>query len=293
MTEAVKGVDGGTGAGAEEIGAGAEGGTGGGSGGGGAPEWLGALPEELRGDATLSRYADVPALARAHVEAHKVAKSKLVVPAADAGADVWGPVFDALGRPKDAAGYEIPLRKLPEHIGEEEAGKLTAAHQAAADEFRSFAHNLGLLPAQARQLAEYNNARIEKAEADYVAAGKADIAAFKEEVGADYGAKLAAAKATYLKLGLPTSFANELDQKVGTANLLRGFFKLAELTGEHGRVDGDGGAIGAGGTANAAEQLRTLQKDATWREKLNNGDTTVIAQRDKLLRAAQAQASTR
>jgi hypothetical protein len=256
---------------------GGDGGDGGNGGGGGsAPEWLGALPEELRGDQTLTRFADVEALARGHIEAHKVAKSKLVIPAADAPPEQWGAVYDQLGRPADAKDYEIPL---PE--GQEDT--------SLADAFKPVAHGLGLLPGQAKGVAEFFNGQVQAAQDSYFAKGEEEITALRGELGDEYDVKKAGAQAIYKKLGFPPEFADELDQKVGSAGLLRGFMKLAELTGEHGRIDGDALFEINAGDANAAAQLKELQKDKGWREKLNSGDATVKAQHERLLAAAKRQ----
>jgi hypothetical protein len=250
----------------------------GGEAGSAAPEWLGGLPDELRGDATLSRYKDVEALARGHIEARRIASSKLAVPAADAPAEAWNAVFDQLGRPDSPDKYDIPLPQ-----GQEAS--------PVADAFRPIAHQLGLLPGQAKGLAEFWNGQMDATQAAYFAKGEEEIGALKSELGADYEAKKAAAKATYLKLGLPPEFADELDQKVGSGALMRGFIKLAEATGEHRRVDGDGEAGLGAGLENAEAQLTALYADKSWREKLNAGDSVAAAQQKRLLDAAKAQAT--
>ncbi|WP_414902467.1 hypothetical protein ACMT1E_04355 [Sphingomonas flavalba] len=245
-------------------------------GGGSAPEWLGALPDDLRGDATLSRYKSVEELGRAHIEAHKVAKSKLTVPAANAAPEAWGAVFDALGRPADAAGYGLTPGEgqSPEALGE----------------FAGLAHKLGLLPAQAKALAEYDAQRLAAAKNAFMEAGNKEIETLKTQMGVEYPAKLAAAKALFAKAGFDGADAEELDLKLGSGKLVSGFMKLAELVGEHGRVDGADDFVMTASDANAEQQLTTLQKDKNWREKLAAGDATVVAQRARLLEAAKRQA---
>jgi hypothetical protein len=74
------------------------------------PEWMGSLPDELKGDATLSRYADIPALAKAHIEAHKVAKSKVIVPGPDADEAALASFYDAIGRPESPTNMKSRCR---------------------------------------------------------------------------------------------------------------------------------------------------------------------------------------
>lgn len=265
---------------ASEIGAGADageagGGAGGGGGGGGAgPEWLAGLPDDLKGDATLGRYANIEALARGHVETRKLLSNRLAVPQADAPAEEWGKVFDALGRPAEAKDYEIPL---PE--GMQASG--------IADAFRPVAHQLGLLPAQAKGVVEFYN----KLNTDLDAAGQAQIDALKGEIP-DYDGKIALAKSAVAKLGLSDEFLTAAENRFGTAELIKGFIKLGELVGEHGRVDGEGGAITAN-LANAEAQLTELQKDKNWRDKLKAKDAVTVAQYERLKQAAMQQATGR
>jgi hypothetical protein len=267
------------GAGAEVLGAGGGGDEGGGGGGGAAaPEWLGGLPEELRGDATLSRYKSVEELARGHIETKRLATSKLAIPGEGAKPEEWGAVWDALGRPKAPTDYEIP-------VGE------GGAEGPMAEAFRPLAHQLGLNKGQAKGLAEFFNAQTATLQEGYYAKGAEEIAALKGELGAEYDGKVAAARAVYARLGFPPEFADQLDQKVGSAGLLKGFIRLAEVTGEHGLAGADGGGGGfAAGDANAEAQLGVLYKDAGWREKLNKGDAATVAQHNRLMAAAKAQA---
>jgi hypothetical protein len=65
--------------------------------------------------------------------------------------------------------------------------------------------------------------------------------------------------------------------------------RLGEIAGEHSLSTNDN-VEGFGEVADAEAKLDELQGDKTWREKLNNGDATVIAQRNRLLELAKAQA---
>lgn len=137
-----------------------------------AESWLSGLPAELQGDATLTRYGNVEELARGHLEAHRTAKAKSPV-AFDVAIDNFD-VF-AGSRPAEATAYEIA-------VGE-------GVDQGYADWFRSEAHKVGLHPAQAKALADANNAFV----AQMGAAAEADLAAFKTEFngkGGNYDASL-------------------------------------------------------------------------------------------------------
>jgi hypothetical protein len=258
---------------------------------GGTPEWMGGLSEELRGDATLSRYKDLDSFARGHLETKKLASGKLALPAADAGDDVWNGVWDALGRPKEAAGYgDLGFDPLPDDA--DDAAK--TAREAALSGYRDAFHQIGVPPRLASALARADMERIAAAEAAYYGEGEKKLGALRDEMGADYEPQLKAAKSTFLKLfgDDAAPLADELDRKVGSDVLVRGMMKLAKLTGEHGRVDGQGGDITTGG-GDAQKQLDAKYADKGWREKLNNGDVAVRAEYDRLLDAAKKQAVTK
>jgi hypothetical protein len=275
----------GTGAGGGE-GGGEGGGAGGGAAGsemGAPPAWMAqsGIPADLMSDANLVRTPDVPTLARRFVESQtkigdlgRQMEGKLAIPAVDAGPEAWAPVFDKLGRPKDATAYELPT---PD-------GKDTAMTTA----FRPIAHQLGLLPGQAKGVAEFYNAQVTAAMDSHLQKGNDEIAALKAEMGARYEPAKEAAKRVYEKLGLPPEFADELDTKVGSGALLKGFMQLARQTGELALVDGDDpGQFGGVADKNAEATLDAKMADKGWREKYLAGDTATVGEYNRLLKQAQ------
>jgi len=274
----------GTGAGGGEGGGAA---AGGGAGGEGAPPaWMAqsGLPADLMSDANLMRTPDVPTLARRFIESNskigdlgREMEGRLAVPAVDAGPEAWAPVFDKLGRPKDPTAYELPT---PD-------GKDTAMTSA----FRPIAHQLGLLPAQAKGIAEFYNTQMQGAQDAHYQKGNDEIAALKAEMGARYEPAKEAAKRVYEKLGLPPEFADELDNKVGSGALLKGFMQLARQTGELQMVDGDDpGAFGGVADKDADATLEARMADKAWREKYLAGDTATVNEYKRLLGQAQKHA---
>lgn len=257
---------------------------------GGAPAWLGELPDDLKADATLTRYADVPALARAHIEAHKVAKGKLAVPGEGASDEDWGKVWTGLGLPDKADGYgDFGLAALPDDA--DDAAK--EARAAMVGRYQESLHKIGVPPALANKIVAADIDRIQTAERAHYAKGEAEIEALKAELKEQYEPKKEAAKKMFLSLFGPDAaeMADELDSKVGSATLMRGIMKLVEVAGEHVRVDGAGGEA-IGGDGDPAAQLSAKFKDRGWREKFNAGDVTAVAE-EKRLREAAIQAASR
>lgn len=283
----VDGEGGAGGAGGEVINGG-DGGAGGGDGGAGGgaqtPAWLTDLPEEIRGDATLQRYADVSSLAKAHIEAHKVAKSKLVVPGEGATDEDWGKVYDALGRPESPDKYALKNIELPVDAPDEARTALAEAEKP----FRELAHKIGLTGKQAEALSEY---RMEE-NAAYYARGEAELTELQGQLGKDYAPKLMAGQKAWQQLfpgEVGVKLAAELDRKVGSAELVKAGMRLAEVMGEHSLIDSDT-VEGFGEVKDADAKIDALQADPTWREKFKKGDPITLQQHDRLLKLAQQQA---
>ena len=113
-----------------------------------AGDWRTGLPEEIRSHASLETIEDVGALAKSYVHAQSmIGADKVVVPGKWATDDDWSAVYDKLGRPADADGYELELAEPPD--GAQQDGEMLSW-------FKSTAHANGLTPRQAQGLlAEY------------------------------------------------------------------------------------------------------------------------------------------
>jgi hypothetical protein len=248
------------------------------------PTWMEGLPDELKGDKTLSRYSDLETFARGHLETKRLASSKVIVPGDDASEDDRAAFYNAIGRPENADDYEIKTVELPVDASDEERAALAEATKP----FKEFAHKLGLTAAQATALSEFDLQR----SADFYAKGQEEVGALKTRLGKDYDTKLAAAQKAFLQIfpgELGEKFATELDRKVGSGAMLEGFMRLSEIMGEHQLIDSDT-VEGFGDVADAEGKLAELEKDKSWREKLKAGDQTVVNQQKRLLDLAKRQA---
>jgi hypothetical protein len=107
------------------------------------PEWQTKLTDEtLRTNETLARYATVDDVSKALVETVTWARGRVPLPKAD---DEKGRAdFIAKARPESPDKYEIPLRE-----GDTDTTR--------ADAFKAKAHELGLMPWQAKELADWSN----------------------------------------------------------------------------------------------------------------------------------------
>lgn len=113
-----------------------------------APEsWRDALGEDIKENATLAKYDSVEKLASAHINLQRhLGSEKIAKPVTESD---WDDVYSFLGRPEEAAGYEIALN---EEWGEGVRNELSDQN---LEGFRAEAHKLGLNAAQAQGLINY------------------------------------------------------------------------------------------------------------------------------------------
>lgn len=199
------------------------GGDNGGAGGGAAPEWLGGLPDELKANPTLTRYADLEAFARGHLET-KAAASAPKLPTADSAIDNFEAFHAA--RPADMAAYEITV---PEGFKGE-----------FADGFRKLAHDIGLHPSQVAKIVAFNNEFHGGELSAAQQAATAEVEQLKGEIaaaGGDYQGQLNQVSAMLEKHGLGDADATMkalqgIETQVGAGATLKLLFGLAQGFGE-------------------------------------------------------------
>lgn len=101
--------------------------------------WRDGLSAEIKDHPSFKDLADVNALATKLIHAEKlVGADKLVIPGRDATDDETSTFFNALGRPEEVGGYEIPTENMPEGFVPDSFPK------DALDEF----HRIGLTKQQ-------------------------------------------------------------------------------------------------------------------------------------------------
>ncbi|MFY9350658.1 MAG: hypothetical protein WBL20_09515 [Sphingobium sp.] len=241
------------------------------------PEWMGGLPDELKADATLRRFGSVEDLAKGHVEAHKIAKSKVMLPK-EGDADSVGRFFAAI-RPETPDAYQF---NVPE-----------GQDNSLADAMRPIFHQAGLHPESAKILVDGWNAHM--AELDKVAnqKGADELAALEAEMGRDGFAKGKQAAVNMLnRLGLPADFENDMARFIGGGNTLRMLFNMAERMGELGRVDPTDIKISTGQltAGEAMDEARRMMRDPAIAPKLADPGSAERKRYDQLVGAASAKA---
>lgn len=195
--------------------------------------WLATLPEEIRGNPSLTKFKNHAELAKSYVEAQSLLGSSVRPPSADASAEakaefrkkmqekvpdlIYAPEGDAeaeaafwkrLGKPEKLEEYDVPAEAL-------EAGY-------TAEELRTSAAAMGLTKAQFKKMVE---GMVAPTLAQRQKISEA-VAALKSEWGAAYTEKVTDAKAAALKMGVP-----EADLAKLSPAQLRVFANVAKATG--------------------------------------------------------------
>lgn len=238
---------------------------------GGVPEWLGGLPDELKADATLSRFKSVEELARGHVEAHKVAKSKVVLPKEG---DVDGFArFAASIRPETPDAYEFTI---PEGMD-----------KGFGDAMKPIFHEAGLHPESAKKLVDGWNGYMAQQTLAAQQKGKDEMSAVEAEMGkSQFAQGKLAAVGMLNRLGIPANFEDDLSRVVGAGNTMRLLFDMAGRMGELGRVDATDIQISMGQLSPDEARLQARQLQKTAGAKLEDVNSPERKKYDELVRIA-------
>lgn len=175
-------------------------------------------------------------------------------------------IADRLGRPKEAAGYE--LGKLVPTGGD------TKFADAAAAEF----HKHGLTAKQAQELTKWWNgqaASVTQAQKDATAQRDSQqVSALKAEWGADFEAKAALVDKAAEAFGMKADDINALKAAMGPKGAMTFLHNIGTKLGVSDTfVDGEGHNPSFGGTPDQAKnEINALKQDKAFMEKYFKGD---------------------
>jgi hypothetical protein len=226
--------------------------------------WFDGLPEDLRGDASLSRFAGKPIeeLAKGYIETKRtVGMDKIVLPKGDDDVEGWSAFYKAAGRPDDAKDYVFPSLKEGET-------------SATADFFRPVAHELGLSQRQLAgldaKLLEFTTAQLEAQQREASAA--VDALAGELKISRDdLDARL---DAVCTKTGLGEEEARGLVKAIGNVAATKWVLGLGEKMGEPGFVASGKPDFGdIGGDPDVVREQLLVDQDFQAKLAANDGAT--------------------
>jgi hypothetical protein len=216
--------------------------------------WIEGLPEDIRAHPSLEKFpmektddkgekfptpmASIPIdVVKSFINQEKlVGREKIPLPPEGATDEDWAEVWNRLGRPETAEGYEIKKPEgLPEEIGYSEE---------LVTEYKGACHKLGILPNQAQGLLNWfmaaNTQQLQKLNQDGEAFKKEGEATLRKEWGKAYDEKVASAGTAFAffaqKLGEEgDKQITELMEQTGLGDhplLVRFFAQIGEMIGE-------------------------------------------------------------
>jgi hypothetical protein len=195
--------------------------------------WRDSLPEDLKGNASLSKFSDVANLAKAYVHAESsIGKKGVIVPGEKSTDEDWENFYNQIGRPeKDKYSFDLPKDKK---LNDETIGK-----------FKEVAFKSGILPKQAKALvdwfSEHEENTLKNVATERENAHKLGIDNLKKEWGQGYDKEIGSARVFMKEVG-GDEFKQYLES-TGLGNdpvMIKFLAKAGKLLGED-KIRGEAG----------------------------------------------------
>lgn len=178
-------------------------------------------------------------------------------------AETMAPIYDQLGRPKEASGYNIAV---PEGVD-----------KAFAEQAKGWFHTAGLTASQAEKVAgEWNNhvTAAQKTQLDtYTADVATQTTALKTEWGTKYDENVGVAKQAAKTFGMTEAQVSAMEKTMGFAGVHKFLHSIGAKLGEAAFVEGGGKGTFQGMTPEMAQaRISTLRKDSSFVARFNSKD---------------------
>lgn len=217
--------------------------------------WKLALSKEFQESGALKTISDVPTLVKSYIHAQKlIGADKIPLPSQHATAEEWRNVYLKLGLPADVKDYKIDHAK---------DGGLS---EAFVPQLAAKAHELGILPTQAKALADWMGLENKNALASNSKSQKdalqVEVGKLKSEWGAAFAQKLAEAQSALSHFADKETI--EHMEKTGLVNdikLVKLFAKVSEVLKEDGIIKEAGAGSGAMTPAAARQASDVIIRD--------------------------------
>lgn len=233
---------------------------------------------ELKGYVQNKGWKDPSELAVGYKNLEKLlGGEKLPMPKGAEDAEGWGRVYDALGRPKSAEEYKLPVP---------DGQQPTEFTKAASSKF----HELGLNQKQAEGLAAWWNEQqtgfANQMNQQNTQKTEADLVALKGEWGQTWDENINLGSRAAKQFGLDQAKLSAIEGAIGTGEMLKLMAQIGRGLGEHSFESG-GGSNKFGMTPEAAkERITALRSDSAWATKYMNGGADEQAEMKRLMAIA-------
>lgn len=235
--------------------------------------WDNIQDADLKGYVQNKAWKDTTELANGYRNLEKLlGGEKLPMPKGDTDAEGWTRVYDALGRPKSADDYKLPVP---------EGGNPDFA-KAASAKF----HELGISSKQANALAEWWNSTAQGQQEQMMqqsaAASQRDLDQLSREWGAAYDENIQLGRQAAREFGINGEMASKLENALGTKGLLEFMAKIGRGFTEH-EFEGGRSVNSFGMTPDAAKQrISALKADPDFAAKYIKGNADAVAEMTRL-----------
>lgn len=220
--------------------------------------WKDALPDDLKNAAYMANVPTVETLVKNYANAQKmIGADKVPIPGQHASENDWKEAFHKLGNPRSLDEYKFELD--PAHK--------EGADESFLNEFKKSAWGAGVLPRQAKALADWFNAfskkSLEDASAKYEADLDSHVKKLKGEWGDSYDGNIARAKAALKEFATKDEMDYFRKSDLGRNPIFQRFLaKIGETLSED-KIKG--GGSGSGGRrltpSQADERIKEINSD--------------------------------
>ena len=213
--------------------------------------WNSSLPEDMRGIPQVTRYKDLPSFVKGHLELEKkLGAGRVSIPTENAPPEEWDSFYKLLGRPEKPEDYKVD-RSNDVEMSEDVEKNL-----------RTQAHRMNLSPRQTQQLFDaYGN---ELKEAMKVRSENLKMAEemMQERYGANYTRNIAIAQRALAHIDDEEKTLKTLLDDTGIGNhpaMVELFRMVGDRMVEDGLIPGD--VEGTTGREDALEQIKAMEAD--------------------------------
>lgn len=232
---------------------------------------------ELKGYVQNKGWKDPSELAVGYKNLEKLlGGEKLPMPKGADDAEGWSRVYDALGRPKEASEYKLP-------VPEGDSGEFA---KMASEVF----HKNGISQQQAQALAEWWNGQqagmVQQQQQAMAQKAEADLTALKSEWGQAWDENINLGQRAAREFGLDQAKLNAIENAMGTGEMLKFMAKIGRGLTEH-NFEGGNSTQGFGMTPQAAQQrITALRADKEFSAKYLAGNADAKQEMQRLMALA-------
>lgn len=247
------------------------------------PQWYDGLPAEDKGfleNRGWTAKTQTEALQET-IKSYRHAEQRLGAPASelvrmpksDAPKEQWDAFHNAIGRPTDAAGYEINVpqgedRELADWVSKE-AHELGMTKKQGQDWYNKLTGMMG-------EINSSQSAQVEQAVGE-------EKAMLKNNWGQSFDKNMQLARTVVEKLGIDASVINSLESELGYSKVVQMFYDIGKATGEDKVIFGEGAsAIAVSSREGALAQIEALKTDKSFVKRFLEGEFQANNQMQKL-----------